>query len=161
MTVKVFGNDSNSSRLYSRRNKEWIKFGECLLSHSSQYFVFLSDIQKRKESVQFGECLLPCSSEYFVFLSRIQKHKEQIKIGECLLPLPVEYFVFLSDIRKHEDENIQSCILHRFVTWREKYGFRVFKNRVLRIILGLTARINRTGENCRMSTSYFGLFTKH
>jgi len=62
-----------------------------------------------------------------------------------LLPLSLEY----SDIQKHEDEHIQSCILPllsfrcatQFVTLREEYGLRMFKNRVLRILFGSSGKV--------------------
>jgi hypothetical protein len=40
-TLKVLGNNSNKSKLHSRRNGEQIKFGKFLLPFSSEFLVFL------------------------------------------------------------------------------------------------------------------------
>jgi hypothetical protein len=37
--VNIFGNNTNRSKLYSWRDQEQTKFGECLLPFGSEYFI--------------------------------------------------------------------------------------------------------------------------
>jgi hypothetical protein len=40
--IQIFGSDSRKSKEHSCRNYKQIRFGECLTSCNSEYFVFLS-----------------------------------------------------------------------------------------------------------------------